>query len=259
MNVGKKIVFFDLDGTILDENKKIPESTRKAIYNLQENDIYTAIATGRGPLDMEWVAEELNINSYVAINGAYAQYDGVKIYLEAIEQEKLLNLVDTAKKHDHTLAFITYEDAWVLHADHPFIKKCVGTLRMDYPRVEKDLHIDQAVNQVVIYSEEKDDHIYREAHPDLEFIRFHQVGMDVMPKHISKAAGIKKILETGGFAVEDTYAFGDALNDIDMLSFVACGVAMGNSLPAVKEVADYVTTSNEDHGIWNACKKLGLF
>lgn len=255
----RKIVFFDLDGTVFDDYKKIPKSTKEAIFRLQENGIYTAIATGRGPSDMEWAARELNINSYVAINGSYAIFEGKEIFLQALDQDEVLNLVDTVRKYEHSAAFMTHNDIWVLDEDHPSITSCTRALDLDYPKVEKNLHLDRPINQIVIYSEEEYDNFYKEAHPNLEFIRFHELGMDATDRRLSKAVGIRKMLEVGDFKIENSYAFGDALNDMEMISYVGCGVAMGNAIDGLKEVADYITTSNMDDGIWKACEKLGLF
>ena len=258
MQVNRKIVFFDIDGTILDDNKQIPKSTKRAIHELQESGVYTAIATGRGPDEMLWVAEALNINSYVAINGAYAVFNGEQVYLKNMDSKVATELVDTVEGNDHAIAFVTHDDTWVLQEDHPMIHKCLETLKMTYPRAEKNLHAQRSVNQAVIYCEEKDDQMYQEAFPNLEFIRFHKYGMDALPKGNSKAVGIEKMIQAAGFKQENTYAFGDALNDMEMLSFVGCGIAMGNSISEIKEVADYITTCNGKDGIWNACKQLGL-
>lgn len=256
--MNRKIVFFDLDGTVLNNNKEILQSTKMAIRGLQESGIYTAIATGRGPQEMLWACKELNIDTYVAINGAYAVFNGIEVHLENIAQKEVVRLVDTIERYKHSAAFITHNDTWALDKGHPLIHQCLHTLKMDYPRVDKELHIHRPINQAVVYCQDKYDHIYRAKHPNLEFIRFHEVGMDAMEKGNSKEVGIKKIIKAGGFKRENTYAFGDELNDLGMLSFVKYGIAMGNSVPKVKEVADYITTSNEEDGIWNACKHLGL-
>ena len=254
----KKIVFFDIDGTILDDNKQIPKSTKRAINELQEAGVYTAIATGRGPGEMAWVCEALNINSYVAINGSYAVFNGEEIYLKHMEKEEVIQLANTVEKYNHSAAFVTHDDTWALHENHPLILRCIQDLQMKYPRAEKERHLHKPVNQAIVYCEEKYDAMYKEAHPNLEFIRFHKMGMDATPKGNSKAIGIKKMIQATGFKIENTYAFGDALNDLEMLSFVGYGIAMGNSIPELKILADYITTSNTNNGIWNACKQIGL-
>lgn len=256
--MNRKIIFFDIDGTILDDNKEIPRSTKRAIKQLQEEGVYTAIATGRGPDEMRWVCEALGIDSYVAINGAYAVFNGEEVYMKNMDKDVAMTLVDTALENDHSIAFVTHDDTWALHENHPLINSCIATLQMTYPRAEKLLHTQRPVNQGIIYCEEKDDAMYKAAFPELDFIRFHQYGMDAFPKGNSKAVGIKAIIKAAGFKLENTYAFGDALNDLEMLSYVGYGIAMGNSVPAIKEVADYITTSNSEDGIWQACKQLGL-
>lgn len=254
----KKIIFFDIDGTILDDKKQIPESTMEAIRQLRKNGIYTAIATGRGPDEMEWICEALEIDTYVAINGAYAVYEGQEIYLDSIGQDDIIGLTRTVEQNNHSIAYIAHDDIWTLHDDHPLIHSCIETLQMEYPRIDKKLHIKKPISQAVVYSEAKDDAMYREQHPNLSFIRFHEFGMDAIPKGCSKAIGIQKIIEAVGFEKENVYAFGDAKNDLEMISYVGYGVAMGNSIPELKAMADYVTTSNNENGIWNACKQLGF-
>ena len=61
-------MFFDIDGTILDHQGQIPKSTKKAIRKLQDNGVYTAIATGRNPNSFGWICEELNIDTYIAMD-----------------------------------------------------------------------------------------------------------------------------------------------------------------------------------------------
>ncbi|MFP3488979.1 HAD-IIB family hydrolase, partial [Staphylococcus sp. SIMBA_130] len=82
--------------------------------------------------------------------------------------------------------------------------------------------------------------------------------MDVIPPGGSKAKGIEAMIDHLGFKRENTYAFGDALNDIEMLKFAGTGVAMGNGYDEVKEVADYITDPVDQNGIQKGLKKVGL-
>ena len=82
--------------------------------------------------------------------------------------------------------------------------------------------------------------------------------MDVVPKGGSKAKGIKKLIARLGFDMKDVYAFGDGLNDIEMLKEVGTGIAMGNAHEAVKMHADFVTSHVAEDGIVNGLKKVGL-
>ncbi|EUJ55190.1 hypothetical protein MCOL2_09531 [Listeria fleischmannii FSL S10-1203] len=94
--------------------------------------------------------------------------------------------------------------------------------------------------------------------PQYRFLRWHDVSVDVCPANGSKAKGIRELIKKLGFQMEDTYAFGDGLNDIDMLQEVGCGIAMGNGREEVKQVADYVTDSVDEDGIMKALKHFRL-
>lgn len=65
------MVFFDIDGTLLNEDKVIPDSTKKAVRLLQEKGVHTVISTGRVPKMFYWIQKELNISSFISMNGQY--------------------------------------------------------------------------------------------------------------------------------------------------------------------------------------------
>lgn len=82
--------------------------------------------------------------------------------------------------------------------------------------------------------------------------------MDVISLGGSKAIGVEKYMEYRGYTKDQVYAFGDNLNDMEMLQYVGHGVAMGNAPDAVKQAAKYVTKAVGDDGIAYGLKKLGL-
>ena len=86
---------------------------------------------------------------------------------------------------------------------------------------------------------------------NLNVVRSHATLLEIMDKEVSKAEGIKILLNHYNFEIENALAFGDNYNDVEMLKFVGCGVAMGNAPADIKKIADAVTTSNEDDGIYN--------
>ena len=94
--------------------------------------------------------------------------------------------------------------------------------------------------------------------PNCKITRWYEDGIDIISKDGGKDHGIRKILEVHGFTREESIAFGDSDNDLEMLEFAGIGVAMGNAAESVKEVADYVTSHIDEDGIWNACKHFEL-
>lgn len=112
--------------------------------------------------------------------------------------------------------------------------------------------------QSLLFCTEGEEHQYEQAFNDFDIIRWHPVAVDILPKGGSKAKGIEKIVQKLGILEDNVYAFGDGLNDIEMLSTVKNSVAMGNAEEEVKEVAKYVTKSVEDDGIVHGLKLVGL-
>ena len=97
-----------------------------------------------------------------------------------------------------------------------------------------------------------------ELSPWYDFLVHGKKVVECVPKGYSKSTGIQVVCEKLGIAHEDIYAFGDSVNDLDMLKYAAHGIAMGNGMPEAKAAADYVTNNIHADGIYNACKHFGL-
>ncbi|MFJ7729162.1 Cof-type HAD-IIB family hydrolase [Neobacillus sp. NPDC097160] len=254
----KPIVFFDIDGTLLNEEKKIPASTKKAVRLLQEHGIHTVIATGRVPKMFYWIQQELSIDSYVAMNGQYVVFNGQEVYANPINSERLHSLSTMTASNGHALAYCSHLDYKVSKSNHPFIEAGFDSLMMPYPEVDEEYYKHLSIYQGHLYCDLSDAQMYFDHFPDFSFVKWHDNAYDILPKGASKAVGISKMLEVLGINKEDSFAFGDGLNDLEMLTMVGMGVAMGNAVPEAKAAADYITTSSSDDGILNGLIKVGL-
>jgi Cof subfamily protein (haloacid dehalogenase superfamily) len=254
----KKIVFFDIDGTLLTEEKVIPESTKKAVRMLQERGIYTAIATGRTPQMFNWILKELNIHSYVSINGQYVIFEGQEIYSNPINPKILIDILNMAESKGHAIAYCNHQKITVSKENNPLILASFNALKLDYPPVDRDFYKHAIVYQAHLFCDSQDEYMYIKHFPECTFIRWHDYAVDILPKGCSKAVGIRKLLDVIGIKNENCYAFGDGLNDIEMLSSVGTGIAMGSAVPEAKAVADIITTTSHDDGILNGLIDLGL-
>lgn len=81
---------------------------------------------------------------------------------------------------------------------------------------------------------------------------------DVYFKDCTKADGIRKLIKHLSMNIEDTFAFGDGINDIEMFQAAGCGIAMGNAHEKLKKVSRFVTDYVFSHGIYNALMKLQM-
>lgn len=253
-----KIVFLDIDGTILDSNKRILDSTKEAVRLLKDNGVYVAIATGRAPFMFKEIREELEIDTYIALNGQMVVVDGKPIYQYRMPISVLENLTVKSKEMGHPLVHMAV-DKMVANVEYDRnIEVAIKSLQMDHPPYDPDFYKNAEIAQVLLFCTEGEEKAYEKDFPDFRFVRWHELAVDVIVRDGSKAAGIRKTIDYLGFSIQDTYAFGDGLNDMEMLKEVGTGVAMGNAHPLLKKVADKVTKSSDDNGIYYGFKSLGL-
>ena len=254
----KKIVFFDIDGTLLDHEKNLPLSTKRAIQLLKENGVFVAIATGRAPFMFESLREELDVDSFVSFNGQYVVFENKVIYENPLHESGIEKLYQDALKNKHPLVFMNEKTMKASVQHHPFIETSMDSLNFLHPEEDARFYVKRNLYQSLLFCESQDEQLYFDAYPEFDFIRWHTYSVDVLPKGGSKAEGIKKMIEQLGFELKDVYAFGDGLNDLEMLKEVGTGVAMGNGVPEAKELADLITSDVSKDGIWNGLKELQL-
>jgi hypothetical protein len=251
-------VFFDIDGTLLDHEKSLPASTKKAIELLKENGTFVAIATGRAPFMFESLREELGIDSYVSFNGQFVVFENEVVYENPLNEVELKSLVQYTETKSHPIIFMNEKTMKASVQHHPFIEKSLGSLNFSHPEKDNSFYVNRKIYQSLLFCEEREEEKYLADFPDFNFIRWHSYSVDVLPKGGSKAEGIKKMIERLGFELKDVYAFGDGLNDLEMLKAVGTGVSMGNGVPEAKKLADLITTDVGNDGIWNGLKELQL-
>ncbi|WP_080873074.1 Cof-type HAD-IIB family hydrolase [Oceanobacillus timonensis] len=257
----KSILFFDIDGTLLtEEERTLPASTKEAIFQLKELGHEVAIATGRAKFLFDDLRKELDIDTYICYNGQYVVFRGEVIYANTLQTEALEELTAFALHNNHPVVYMNDEKMTTnVPNDHPYIVESIATLKVDaYPSQEQDFVKHNNIYQGLLFNTEGEEKIYQQRFPDFDFIRWHPKSLDILPKGVSKALGIKKLLEYLDFPAERQYAFGDALNDMEMIQMIPNSVAMGNALPEIKEAASYVTKNASDNGILYSLQQFGL-
>lgn len=255
----QSIIFFDIDGTLLNDDKKIPPLTKKALFQLKEKGHKVAIATGRAPFMFENLREELEIDTYVSYNGQFVVLNGEVIYTNPLKKESLQKLTDTALENNHPIVYMDHEDMKANVPEHKFITESINSLKIDqFPTHDPQYFKGRDLYQMLLFCSEGEERQYEEHYGEFDFIRWHPVSVDVLPEGGSKAKGIQKIVDELGIPKNRQYAFGDGLNDIEMLSTIENSVAMGNAREETKKVARYITKSVDEDGIMHGLKKLGL-
>jgi Cof subfamily protein (haloacid dehalogenase superfamily) len=251
---------FDIDGTILDHDNRIPASTKEAITLLQDKGHEVAIATGRAPYFIEGIRDVLNVDSFVCFNGQYVEIGGKTVYQNPIPTELLKKLYTFSSDQTHPLVYMGAKEMKSTVEKHHVVEKCLASLDIDTSDLKMDAtyYKEMEVFQTLLFCKEQEETVYRESITDLGFVRWHPQSIDVLPMGGSKAIGVERYMEHQGYDKKNVYAFGDNFNDVEMLQFVGHGVAMGNAPEQVKRIAKYVTKDVAEDGIAHGLERLGL-
>ncbi|WP_414056028.1 Cof-type HAD-IIB family hydrolase [Macrococcus equi] len=254
----RHLIFFDIDGTLYNDDKVMSETTKTTIKKLKQKGHILAIATGRAPFMLKQVLDETGIENYISFNGQFAKINGKVVYHNPLDLETIKQLELDASLNNHPLVFLNEHEMVSNIEYHEHIKESIGTLKFEHPRYEKDFYINQPIYQTLIFNTKDEDELYDNQYEKIKFIRWHDVSRDVIPIDGSKFEGIKRVSEILEIPISDCIAIGDGANDLEMIEGVGLGIAMGNSVDALKEKADYITTDVHDEGLTKAFKHFGL-
>ena len=256
-----KIIFFDIDDTLRPkESGTVPDSTREALRKLKRQGIVTAIATGRSPVilpaDIRRLMDETGIEMLVAINGQYVEYRRRPLAAFPIPQADIDAAVAYLSRCNTAYALVSDNGIGIPGtSDH--LHEALSSLSIPYQT--GSLPPDTPVYQMLaFYGEDEAAEVESGLPPSLRTTRWHRYGMDILARNGSKARGIGAALDKLGLTMNDAMAFGDGLNDMEMLHAVGFGVAMGNAHPALKAVADHICPPVGEDGIWHALHDLGV-
>ena len=256
-----KAIFFDIDGTLVSfKTHTIPQSALDAIHRVREKGIKVFIATGR-PLPFIDNLEGLEYDGIMCVNGAYCiDKDGTIIHKAPVSKEDVYRIIDNQKSHPMPIAFASNDGAifccegeidqkvrevfTLLNLPIPSLSPIENALKMDIMQV------------IAFFNKDEEERIMSEVLKECASNRWHPDFTDCIAKGTNKATGIDAMIQYYGISLNETMAFGDGGNDIEMLRHAGIGVAMGNASDEVKDAADIVTTSVDDDGVANILNNL---
>lgn len=262
----KKIVFFDIDGTIVDgPTHQIPESTVRAVRRLQENGHLAFINTGRTLVSIERRIRDIGFDGFVCGCGTHIYYEGKVLYACSIPHEKCVEIIKKLREFKIPAFFeapdTVYYDS---RCASPELSQSVSNFQSVGSNV-KDFPEDLENGQFTfdkffcLFKEDSDVEGLE------EYIRDDFTGtpqgtghLEVVPKGRSKAEGIRFLQETFGIRLDNCYAIGDSENDIPMLEAVPNSIAMGTCSPLILPHCSYHTDKVMEDGIEKALVHYGL-
>ena len=260
----KKLIFLDIDGTLIDNYHglcDINEITRKGIAQAQiHNDVF--IASGRTHCFIAKNILAYPFDGFVMCNGAYVEYHDQCIFKRMIPLEAKQVLIEACKKYNWDF-FIESRDAiYVKDLEDPSTKYFMNIWHMDplttfdHFKVEE---IECYIAMINIHSEQEVKLMTDILEPYFDIARHpNKLSFDLNIKGVHKGTGIEALCKNMGIPIEDTIAFGDGNNDIEMIETAGVGVAMGNALDNLKKAADVITDGVLENGVVNQLKRMKI-
>ena len=264
-----KLIAADMDGTLLDSQKRVPAELEQVVRALWAKGIRFVIASGRQAAslmrDMGNIADEL---TYIAENGAVIIDQGRQIYVDSMDMADVRRVLENTRGEKGMHPVLCCPDRAVIEESAPLEFR--RNVKMYYestqivPDLLKELENIEAVCKMAFYDEGDAEHheypiLDRLFSGDLAVILSSYSWVDIMKPGAHKGRGMRTLQGLLGVAPDECMAFGDYFNDMELLESVGESYAMDNALPEVKAVARYVAPSNDENGVMRVVKeRFGL-
>lgn len=250
METPKKIFFFDLDGTLLRDDKTLSRYTLEVVSKCKEQGFLIGISTSRGELNCVKFLGELKPDILISSGGALVRADGKTIYASSFSAAETKRFIETARNICGLDCEITVDtlDAhyWNYKIDPKEQDKSWGdsiyTDFSDFNREALKICVEIPNSNLAQKLSESFPWLDSQHFSDGDWYKYTKSG-------ITKEKAIMAVCEECHIDVSETIAFGDDYADIGMLKLCGIGVAMGNAIQEVKDVADAITLSNEEDGV----------
>lgn len=253
------LLFFDIDGTLLtlDDKHVMPESTKEALSKAKENGHKIFINTGRVKTAIDRHLLDFGFDGLVCGCGTYVEYEGKEIFHNALTKEQCISYASLLHEYKFQTMFEGKERLFIdgEHGPGSFMEYIYSyfSKNTDYP-IEEMTHPDFIFDKFTTtqFPESDMDAFYETFSKDFNLIPHFGNVYEVVPKSFSKATGIQRLSDFLGADISDCYAFGDSINDMEMLKYVPHSVGMGNSVEEVFSVVEYRTADILEDGIKKA-------
>ena len=261
----KNIVFFDIDGTLLNERTHIiPESTKIAIKKMRENGHLAFINTGRPISEISDDIRELGFDGYLCGCGTYIEYNNEVLFYKGLGTDLTKEVAKDLNK---------YKLEGFLEGRYGIYYDYIDNIKNDLVLYIMKMHQlagfytnatwhDDNINadKLIVFVEDSSnfDGFYEKYKDTFDFIERDKNFYEVVPTGFSKATCIEYIINKLNIPFENTFAIGDSTNDLSMLEYAHTSIAMGNSNPKLFEIATYITKHVDEDGIYHALNHFGM-
>ncbi|MBM6860337.1 Cof-type HAD-IIB family hydrolase [Clostridium saudiense] len=278
--MSKKVIFLDVDGTLVNDNGVVPESAKIAVRKAKENGHYVFLCTGRSKAELYDDIMEIGFDGVIGAAGGYIEVNNEMILHKKVSREDVEHLVRyfdennidfylesngglfASKNCKKTLNRLVFEGVDKESEQYKELEKGIG--QFIEALIEGENLIRDDINKVSFLDSETSIEVIKEEFKDKFNVIHCTVPMfgensgELSVPGVHKALAIEYLLNYLGLSKDVTFAYGDGINDMEMLQYVNCGIAMGNAKEALKEIACDITGTHDEDGIYNSFKKYRL-
>ena len=262
--MGRKILFFDIDGTLVDtEDRSVPPSAAEAIRRAKENGHLLYINSGRPYMGIDPRVKELEFHGYACGCGLYIRIGDEVLFHRRLDKESQLAVVDMVRRYDLQVMYEGWNHVYfdLTRPMEPHVveeKRYYASMGLD---TDGDVTAPEACfDKFVVWERPGADMegFRREISRWYQVIDREGTMFEMVPLGCSKGAAMERLMTHHGLTREDCIAIGDGVNDLPMLEAAGTAVAMGNSDPRILDRVDHVTSHLREDGIARALEYLGV-
>lgn len=261
-----RIIFSDIDGTLLNSRHHVSERTKQKILELEKRGIPFILVSARSPKGVGLIQREIGNHSPIVCysGGLILDEKGAPINSFPLPLEQAIRLKQLLQKNCPNVCCNAYGmEQWAVDDDqNPWVKReeSITLEKALTGSLEKIFGKDGSIHKFLLMGEPDDitlaEQVLKKQDANLSIVRSNANYLEVMEQSATKSAGIRILCRYYGLSPEQAIAFGDGENDIDMLRAVRVSFAMANAPEQVKRQARFTTKSNDEEGIWEALKGL---
>lgn len=264
-----KIVFSDIDGTVLNSEHKLLPNTIKSVKSLALKKIPFVLVSARMPRAMRLILDEINVQMpMICYGGALVLDEQNQILhddkINKLDTKAIIDEIELLWPDDVVINYYSDDNWFVKDEYNKAVKReenitNVKASQADFKElINKNILPNKILCMVKANISSKIEAVLQEKFPQLNIVRSSDILIEIMNKDVSKANGIDVLLHHLNMTPIQAIAFGDNYNDLDMLNFVGRGVVMQNAPEEIKKQMKYITNSNNEDGIYEYLQKLNL-
>ena len=254
----KKIAFFDIDGTLINVPTGLmtpSQATIQVLKQFQEKGNLIFIATARGAIPFS--SDLIEFDGFIGNDGHYITYNHEVLLDDLFHLDEINQMISVFEANDGRFIFSGHHHSWTTYWEDEYMQQ--HSLMFSHTTKRPDNLIEvfeakdiEAIACCVMFKNVEDlTAAYNALKDDFTMVAYETgiIRMDVYRKGFTKGTAVKHVYEQLHISKENTYAFGDGINDKEMLQLVGHGIAMGNAIDELKEVADEITLPVTEDGI----------